>query len=140
MEVLNWFLFFTTMISISFFSWSQLFGGFILTIMFLGGYFNLNNYQNSNNWFLFGIANFINIFLYIFNYFNIFWKYFITKIYIGYLINLYLTYLENNYQLIKSRIRKEILKSFMGGMSNKLNLKPIPRFSCDDEDTETDEE
>lgn len=142
MEIYYWLLFFMIMIFISFFSWVELFGIFICTVMLLGGVFNYENYRHSNNI----LVTFMTTFLVITNMIGIMisngWEKF-TQTFVGNLIFKFLVYLENNYQLIKNRIKKEIMKQALTNfqLSNKnsnLLLRGTPRISDDDEDTDED--
>lgn len=137
MEILYWFLFFSLMIFISFFSWSELFFGFIMTTMISGGFFNYENYSISDNWFLRGISVIVYLISIFCKLTNSLWNKFTTYTYIGIKFKSFFIYLENNYQQIKGEIKKQVLLNMMGNMnlSNTI-LKGTPRLSYDTEDTE----
>ena len=138
MEIIYWFLFFAFMITISFFTWSQLFMFFIGTTMILGGYFNYDEYSVSENWFCNGITFLIDIIKLICIVIAHTWKNFTSKTTIGLYINRFLIYLENNYQKNKVELRKRIFKSVVSTMTVSPPVRGTPRISYDSDETEDD--
>jgi len=126
------------MIFISFFNWIELFCFFIGTIMFLGGAFNYDTYSTSDNWFLLGISNVIKLSNLLWIGFCYIWDKFTLNTLVGNYIFRFLVYLENNYQLIKIKIKQQILKQVMNNFSliGMNRIRGTPRLSTDEEDTD----
>lgn len=138
MEIYYWLLFFSIMIFISLFSWVELLCLFVGTIMFLGGAFNYEKYSNSDNWFLIGISNLVSLSKVLWDGFCFIWDKFTSNTLLGNYIFRFFVYLENNYQLIKVKIKQQILKQTLNNfsLSSLHQIRGTPRLSNDDDDTD----
>lgn len=137
MEIYYWFLFFTNMIFLSMLSWNQMFLLFLLKLVLLGGYFNLDSYRSSDNPLLQFLAFIIDIIKIIFENIKMIWNKFTLETYIGIKFFSVLVYLENNFQRIKIELKKELIKQLVRtSMSNTAPIIGTPRISTDAEDTD----
>lgn len=139
MEIYYWFFLFFIMIFISFFTWTELFGFFIATNMILGGYLNYDEYNTGENVFFKGICMMIDIIKLIFSVIYFCWDNFTSNTRVGIYIKRYIVYLENNYQQIKSEIKKQIIRQIMTGtLGSNTTIIGTPRLSYDSDNTDED--
>lgn len=133
MEILSWLGFFILMITLSFFSWTELCGIFFGTIAITGGILNYEEFKKSNNVFKSSLSYLIKSFKFIKMLFKILSKK-IIKTTIGFYLYYFLVFLENSYQDLKTKLRNYVIKVIF--TSVKMG---IPRFSLDEDDTDDED-
>lgn len=134
MEILNWFMFFGIMIFLSLFSWLQIFGLFIMSIVIINCFANYSNIVDKtdlNSIIQKTVVNSLKLF------YNTVKKVTKTLINTKYGVFLFkkLQEFEVAYQNSKGLIKQEVMKMMLS--SNSRNF--TPRVSHDDDETDDEE-
>ena len=135
MEIFLYFTFFFNMIFLSYLTWGQIFSLFLFSIIFVHCYFNYDHYYYNDNLIMYSISFILDLFILSWNFIKLLWNVF-SQTRIGNRIYRLFVYLENCYQLTKSKIIKNILFRFLN--FNRTRILNTPRVSYDSEATDSD--
>jgi len=132
MEILNWFLFFGIMIFLSFFTWFQIFGLFIVSILVINCFVNYPNIIEKTDISSLIQKTIVNTLKIVYNFVI---KIISMLIYTSFGVFIYkrIMELEVAYQNSKGLIKQEAMKMILTSSTSR-NF--TPRVSLDDEDTD----